>query len=90
MILKCKICGGDIEATEDKSFGTCLYCGCAMTFPKLDDEQRAVMFNRGNQYRRMGEFDRAVSVYEQILQEDNTDAEAHWCCALSRFGIEYI
>lgn len=90
MILKCKICGGDIEATEDKSFGTCLYCGCAMTFPKLDDEQRAVMFNRGNQYRRMGEFDRAVSVYEQILQEDNTDAEAHWCCALSRFGIEYV
>lgn len=90
MILKCKICGGDIDATEDKSFGTCLYCGCAMTFPKLDDEQRAVMFNRGNQYRRMGEFDRAVSVYEQILQEDNTDAEAHWCCALSRFGIEYV
>lgn len=90
MILKCKICGGDIDVIEDKSFGTCLYCGCAMTFPKLDDEQRAVMFNRGNQYRRMGEFDRAVSAYEQILREDETDAEAHWCCALSRFGIEYV
>lgn len=90
MILKCKICGGDIDVTEDKSFGTCLYCGCAMTFPKLDDEQRAAMFNRGNQYRRIGEFDRAVSVYEQILREDNTDAEAHWCCALSKFGIEYV
>lgn len=90
MILKCKICGGDIDVAEDKSFGTCLYCGCAMTFPKLDDEQRAAMFNRGNQYRRIGEFDRAVSVYEQILREDNTDAEAHWCCALSKFGIEYV
>ena len=90
MILKCKICGGDIDVTEEKSFGTCLYCGCAMTFPKLNDEQRTVMFNRGNQYRRMGEFDRAVSVYEQVLREDDTDAEAHWCCALSKFGIEYV
>ena len=61
-----------------------------MTLPKIDDEQRASMFNRGNQYRRMGEFDRAVSVYEQIIREDNNDAEAHWCCALSRFGIEYV
>ena len=90
MILKCKICGGDIELTEDRTFGTCMYCGCAMTFPKLDDEQRANMFNRGNQFRRMGDFDRAVSVYEQIIQEDDSDAEAHWCCAISRFGIEYV
>lgn len=90
MVLKCKICGGDIEVTDDKTVGICLYCGCAITFPKLDDEQRAMMFNRGNQYRRMGDFDRAVSVYEQIIQEDNTDAEAHWGCAISKFGIEYV
>ena len=90
MILKCKICGGDIEVSEDRTFGNCMYCGNAMTFPRLDDEQRANMFNRGNQYRRMGDFDRAVSVYEQIIRENNEDAEAHWCCALSRFGIEYV
>ena len=23
-------------------------------------------------------------------REDDTDAEAHWCCALCRFGIDYV
>lgn len=70
--------------------GTCEYCGSTMTLPKVDDEQRAAAFNRGNHFRRIGEFDKALMVYERILQEDDTDAEAHWCCALCRFGIEYV
>ena len=89
-ILKCKMCGGDIELSADKTFGTCESCGSTMTFPKVDDEQRASMFNRGNHFRRMGEFDKALAVYERIVQEDENDAEAHWCCALCRFGIEYV
>ena len=90
MILKCKMCGGDIELSADKTFGTCDSCGSTMTFPKVDDEQRANMFNRGNHFRRQGEFDKALAVYERIVQEDENDAEAHWCCALCRFGIEYV
>ena len=89
-ILKCKMCGGDIELSADKTFGMCDSCGSTMTFPKVDDEQRANRFNRGNQFRRTGEFDKALAVYEQIVQEDENDAEAHWCCALCRFGIEYV
>ncbi len=90
MILKCKMCGGDIELSADKTCGMCSYCGSTMTFPKVDDEQRANRFNRGNQFRRAGEFDKALAVYERIVQEDENDAEAHWCCALCRFGIEYV
>ena len=89
-ILKCKMCGGDIELSADKTFGTCEFCGSTMTFPKVDDEQRAAAFNRGNHFRRTGEFDKALAVYERIVQEDENDAEAHWCCALCRFGIEYV
>ncbi len=89
-ILKCKMCGGDIELAADKTFGTCEFCGCSMTFPKVDDDQRAAAFNRGNHFRRIGEFDKALAVYERIVREDDTDAEAHWCCALCRFGIEYV
>lgn len=89
-IIKCKMCGGDIELTADKTFGTCDFCGSIMTFPKVDDEQRAAAFNRGNHFRRIGEFDKALAVYERIVREDDTDAEAHWCCALCRFGIEYV
>ena len=89
-IIKCKMCGGDIELTSDKTFGTCEFCGSTMTLPKIDDDQRAVAFNRGNHFRRIGEFDKALAVYERIVREDDTDAEAHWCCALCRFGIEYV
>ena len=89
-IIKCKMCGGDMELTADKTFGTCEFCGSTMTLPKIDDDQRAAAFNRGNHFRRIGEFDKALAVYERIVREDDTDAEAHWCCALCRFGIEYV
>lgn len=89
-IIKCKMCGGEIELIADKTFGTCEFCGSVMTLPKVDDEQRAAAFNRGNHFRRIGEFDKALAVYERIVREDNTDAEAHWCCAICRFGIEYV
>ena len=89
-IIKCKMCGGDIEISADKTFGKCEYCGSTMTLPKVDDEQRAAAFNRGNHFRRSGEFDKALAVYERIVAEDDNDAEAHWCCALCRFGIEYV
>ena len=89
-IIKCKMCGGDMELTADQRCGTCEYCGSTMTLPKVDDEQRAAAFNRGNHFRRIGEFDKALTVYERIVQEDDGDAEAHWCCALCRFGIEYV
>ena len=79
-----------MEISADKTFGTCEYCGSTMTLPKVSDDQRAAAFNRGNHFRRAGEFDKALGVYERIVAEDDTDAEAHWCCALCRFGIEYV
>jgi len=89
-ILKCKMCGGDMKISADKTFGICEYCGSMMTLPKIDDDARAAAFNRGNHFRRTGEFDNALQVYEKIVEEDPSDAEAHWCCALCRFGIEWV
>ena len=89
-IIKCKMCGGDMELSSDKTTGTCQYCGSVMTLPKVDDDQRAAAFDRGNHFRRISEFDKALSVYEHIVRENENDAEAHWCCALCRFGIEYV
>lgn len=83
------MCGGDMELTANQRYGTCDYCGSTMTLPKVDDEQRAA-FNRGNHFRRIGKFDKALTVYERIVQDDENDAEAHWYCTLCRFGIEYI
>ena len=89
-IIKCKMCGGDVVLTEDRTVGICEYCGSTMTFPKNSDEQWTAAFNRGNAFRRAGEFDKALAVYERIVAEDDNDAEAHWCCALCRFGIEWV
>ena len=90
MIIKCKMCGGDIQFQPGDTNGQCDHCGCTTTFPKLLDEQRANLFNRANHFRRQCEFDKAMAAYEHILEEDDTDAEAHWGIVLSKFGIEYV
>lgn len=90
ILLQCKVCGGNIELSTDQTLGTCDCCGRTVTVPKNHSPERTEMFNRGNYFRRIGEFDQALRVFEQIIKEDYTDAEAHWCCALCRFGIEYV
>ncbi len=89
-LFKCKMCGGSLEIHNSETVATCEYCGTQQTVSRASDEQREAAFNRGNHFRRIGEFDKALSVYERIVAEDDTDAEAHWCCALCRFGIEYV
>ena len=48
------------------------------------------LYNRANHFRRQNEFDKAIGAYERILEQDDTDAEAHWGAVLSRYGIEYV
>ena len=88
--IQCKICGGFIELTGGQALTECRYCGNQVTLPQVTDENHAAAFNRGNHFRRIGEFDKALAVYERIIQEDEGNAEAHWCSALCRFGIEYV
>ena len=88
-VLKCKMCGGDVQVT-DNTYGTCDSCGSKSTLPKAADERKVNLFNRANHYRRQNDFDKAVQAYENILNEDNADAEAHWGIVLSRYGIEYV
>ncbi|MDR1978836.1 MAG: TIR domain-containing protein [Synergistaceae bacterium] len=90
MVLKCKMCGGDIQVGAEQNYGVCEYCGGAMTLPRVSDERRANLFNRANHFRRQNEFDKALEAYENILNEDNSDAEAHWGVTLCRYGIEYV
>ena len=89
-IFKCKMCGGDLEITPGSTVCECEYCGTQQTLPKLDDDRRANMYDRANHFRRANEFDKAMSMYEKILEEDKTDAEAYWSIVLCRYGIEYV
>lgn len=89
-LFKCKMCGGDLEITAGVTVAECEYCGAQQTIPKLDDDRRANLYDRANHFRRNNEFDKAMGIYEQILNEDNTDAEAYWSLVLCRYGIEYV
>lgn len=90
MILKCKMCGGDIEVSNDMTVGTCLYCGSTMTLPRIDSDKKARLFNRANQYRLNNEFDKAYGAYKAIVHEDDQEAEAYWGMLLSEYGVEYV
>ena len=87
---KCKMCGGDLEFEQGASVAECPYCGTTQTLPKLDNDKRANLYDRANHFRRQNEYDKAMAIYEQILQEDRTDAEAYWSLVLCRYGIEYV
>ena len=89
-IFKCKMCGGTIEFEQGATVGVCDSCGTKQTLPRLDDDKKANMYDRANHFRRNNEFDKAMGIYEQILNEDNTDAEAYWSLVLCRYGIEYV
>lgn len=89
-VFKCKICGGTLEINVGETVATCEYCGTKQTLPKLDDEKKANLFDRANHFRRNNDFDKAMGIYEQILNEDTEDAESYWSIVLCRYGIEYV
>ena len=89
-LFKCKMCGGALEIKDGESVAVCEYCGTQQTLPRLDDDKKANLYDRANHFRRNNDFDKAMSIYEQILNEDNTDAEAYWSLVLCRYGIEYV
>ena len=84
------MCGGDLEISEGMKIAECIYCGTKQTLPKIDNEQRINLYDRANHFRRNNDFDKAMSIYERILNEDNSDAEAYWSLVLCRYGIEYV
>ena len=89
-VIKCKMCGGSLDIKEGMTVATCEYCGTEQTLPRLDDDRKANLYDRANHFRRNNDFDKAMGIYETILNEDNTDSEAYWSLVLCRYGIEYV
>lgn len=90
MIIKCKMCGGDMDITENLTVFQCEYCGTNQTIPIIDNEKKLTLFERANRLRFNCEFDKAAGVYESIVAEYPTEAEAYWGLVLCRYGIEYV
>lgn len=86
-VLECRQCGASLDIDGGEKLVYCQYCGSANAISYAD---RFGLYNRANQLRRLNEFDRAIGVYEDILNGDPHDAEAHYGIALCKYGIEYV
>ena len=45
-IIKCKMCGGDLELVPDSTVCECAYCGTRQTVPSADSEKMLSLFHR--------------------------------------------
>ncbi len=89
-VFKCKMCGGDLTVTQEMTVCECQYCGSKQTLPKISDEKKNNLYDRAGHFRRNNEYDKAMAIYEQILNEDTEDAESYWSIVLCKYGIEYV
>lgn len=90
VMIKCKMCGGDLNIVEGAVIAECEYCGSRQTIPNQDSEKKLTLFARADRLRRACEFDKAAGVYESIVAEFPEEAEAYWGLVLCRYGIEYV
>lgn len=87
---KCKACGAPLNIEKRQSIAKCEYCGISQTLPNLSNSKIENLYERANNLRRNSEFDKAFRIYEEILNEDATDAEAYWSLVLCTYGITYV
>ena len=84
------MCGGALEVAEGMTVCECEYCGTQQTLPKNHDEVLTNLFNRANNLRSKSEFDKAQDIYEKIVNQNPTEAEAYCGIILCKYGIEYV
>lgn len=89
-MIKCKMCGGELIIPIGLTICECEYCGSKQTVPNTDDEKRLKLYERANKLRYECEFDKAFGVYESIVAEYQSEAEAYWGLVLCKYGIEYV
>ena len=88
--IQCKMCGGELTLPEGVTCGNCEYCGSLVTFPKITSDQLENLYNRAEHFRRINDYDKAVSAYEKVINANPDDPEAYWGLVLSKYGIEYV
>ena len=89
-IIKCKMCGGDLDLIAGQSVAECEFCGTRQTVPAADNEKKLTLFARANRLRAACEFDKAAGIYESIVADFPEEAEAYWGLVLCKYGIEYV
>jgi DNA-directed RNA polymerase subunit RPC12/RpoP len=90
LVLKCKMCGGDLSINQNITVGKCEYCGSTMALPRNPDQIKTNLYNRANHFRLNNEFDKASGIFERILNQYPEEAEAYWGLVLCKYGVIYV
>lgn len=93
--LKCYTCGDVLEKQADGKY-VCLSCGNVYDNPQVKKEETNLSsnlitkLNNANEERQRRHFDRALELYDEILQENDKEVFALWGAFLSEYGIEFV
>ena len=85
----CKSCGAPNEVEAQSGSWFCEYCGNPIEMGPERAKFKA-LFSKADDAWDRKDFDEALKLYEQIVAQDNTQAEAHWSAALCRYGVAYV
>lgn len=86
----CKCCGAALDVKGSATVCRCSHCDVLQTVPRLDIDEKAILWERADKLRRAGEYDRAEGLYRELLAADDSEPEIYWCIMLCRYGIEYV
>lgn len=87
--ITCKWCGAPNFASTFTEELFCEYCGHLVC--KGDNKERIIhLYAEAFDAQNRKDFDKAQHIYEQIIDMDATQSEAHWGVTLCRYGVEFV
>ena len=99
-IIKCKMCGGDMELSADKTQGVCSTCGAAMSFSKVEVLRKpavkgnspdiGALMRRVELFLEDGDFQRADDFCEQVLNIDPENAMAYTYKLMAQLQVKQM
>ena len=87
---KCKICGGSLTVVSKSRVAVCDYCGSKQILPLFSDESAQLLYDRGNSYLRQNEYDKAETIFNQLLALCPEDPEIYWDLVLCKYGVTFV
>ena len=86
----CRCCAAALDVKSGMTVCRCSYCDVLQTLPRLDHDEKAVLWERAEALRRGGEYDRALPLYGELTELDGSDPDCYWSRTLCRYGVEYV
>lgn len=90
MVCKCKICGGSVTVDQKSNIAVCDYCGTKQVMPRFSDDSSRILFERGNHYLSVSEYDKAASIFNQLVAANPNDPEFYWDLVLCEYGVTFV